>query len=58
MKKVMVDPPNGYLYGFPKAVPDKYVEEGIIVDHEGYLEWLAGEYPKEVVYLRTWVEEE
>lgn len=58
IKRVYVDPPQGYLYGFPKAVPDEYVEDGVIVFMDGYKQWLAAEYPNETIWLRSWVREE
>lgn len=58
IKRVYVDPPSGWQYGFPRAVPDEFVEDGVIVDKEGYNGWLNSQYPKECAYLRVWVQEE
>ena len=64
MKTVtMVDPPSGWRYGFPKALPNDYPEG------ESIIPWLISEgYPQEEVdkmprhfYCRYWeqdVEEE
>ena len=42
MSKV-IDPPSGWKYGFPKAVPDEILE-----DHTALAEWLIEEgYPIE-----------
>ena len=60
MKTVtMVDPPSGWRYGFPKALPDDYPEG------ESIIPWLISEgYPQEEVdkmgdhfYCRYWEEE-
>ena len=56
MKVKMIDPPEGWKYGFPKTIP-----EGI----ENVTDWLVEEgYPKEEIakygihfYCRHWEEE-
>jgi hypothetical protein len=56
----MVDPPSGWKYGFPKALPDDYPEG------ESIIPWLISEgYPQEEVdkmpnhfYCRYWEQEE
>ena len=58
IKRVYVDPPNGHLYGFPKVVPDEYVEDGGIVEEFKFDKWLSDNYPEEVYYFRIWVKEE
>lgn len=53
-KPVMVDPPNGYIYGFPKL----YSKE----DHPNFYTWIVQEgYPQEEIdkyegqfYCRFW----
>ena len=41
MKQILIDPPSGWMYGFPKVLP-----EGT----ENVTEWLISEgYPKELV---------
>jgi hypothetical protein len=50
--KIMVDPPHGWLYGFPKALP----EEGT-VDIRAWL--IKNGYPKEdvdfaILHCRMW----
>ncbi len=64
MKQLIVDPNSGYLYGFPKAVPEEFVtrsgEEVFIADgqREGFAEWLQAECKgNEIAYIRKWVEE-
>lgn len=53
MKKTVIDPPEGWKYGFPKVLPDG-------VD---YQEWLFGEgYPMDLIplamkYSRQWEED-
>lgn len=52
----MIDPPNGWRYGFPKPLPD---------DVDNVEEWLILEgYPKDMIdglgeyfYTRSWMEE-
>ncbi len=59
MKKIirMIDPPNGWAYGFPKAIPDD------IPDLEGaLLDWMIEEgYPEKdrnvLKYCRFWHKE-
>lgn len=58
IKRVYVDPPSGYLYGFPKAVPDEFVEDGKIVDKAGYEAWLNEHCQGESDWVRMWVQEE
>ena len=38
---IMIDPPMGYLYGFPKAIPEDRKHDIIqwLID-EGYPEWM------------------
>lgn len=57
MRKIkMIDPPKGWLYDFPKEIPD---------DVENIKDWLANNgYPKKVIdsygesfYIRMWYEE-
>jgi len=44
--KIMVDIPQGYLHGFPKEVPEEFLEwtdeKYNFKDFEGYQEWLKG----------------
>jgi hypothetical protein len=52
---VYVDPPSGWKYGFPKALPDGIID---------LRKWLLEEgYPEEDIdfalkYIRTWTDEE
>lgn len=53
MKKLMVDPPSGWMYGFPKVCPKEH--------HHRILDWIVEEgYPKEEIgkhfYVRCWEE--
>jgi hypothetical protein len=57
MRKIkMIDPPKGWLYNFPKEIPD---------DVENIGEWLSNNgYPKKMIdlygdqfYVRMWYEE-
>jgi hypothetical protein len=56
-KKMFVDPPSGWIYGFPKVVP-----VDILKDEEQFKEWLiANGFPKKNVelalkYSRYWEE--
>ena len=56
-KKLMIDPPSGWKYGFPKPIQEELFTLGSDSDLE---EWLVGEgYPKEDVglalkYSRYW----
>jgi hypothetical protein len=55
--KKMIDPPNGWRYGFPKELPDNYQDSNFDIR-----EWLVTEgYPRELIlmademfYYRTW----
>jgi hypothetical protein len=55
--KKMIDPPNGWQYGFPKELPDNYQDSNFDIR-----EWLVTEgYPRELIlrademfYYRTW----
>lgn len=57
MKVKMFDPPSGWKYGFPKAVPKKVADSE---DIEVFKQWLIDEgYPKEdidfaLAYGRHW----
>lgn len=57
MRKIkMIDPPKGWLYDFPKEIPE---------DVENVIEWLPKNgYPKKMIelygeqfYARVWYEE-
>ena len=56
MKVMMIDPPSGWKYGFPKPIPK---------DVENYKEWLvANGYPQSEIdacgdhfYCREWEED-
>ena len=60
MKKIvtMCDPPSGWRYGFPKAVPENLKDED-------FMSWLVSEgYPQkeidslgEYFFTRSWQEE-
>lgn len=60
MKKVvtMCDPPSGWRYGFPKAIPDG-------LENKDFMSWLVSEgYPQkeidslgEYFFTRSWQEE-
>jgi hypothetical protein len=53
-KRTIIDPPEGWKYGFPKPIPD---------DITNLKEWLFGEgYPTDLIelaikYSRYWEEE-
>lgn len=60
-KVTMVDPPHGWKYGFPKAVPQEIMQ----LDQSKFREWIINEgYPEVMVgkglleHCRWWVEEE
>jgi hypothetical protein len=56
----MVDPPSGWMYGFPKALPNDYPEG------ESIIPWLLSEgYPQSKIdecgksfYCRYWEEDD
>lgn len=56
MRVKMIDPPKGWLYGFPKEIPD---------DVENIVEWLPKNgYPEKLIkdlgsnfWTRMWYEE-
>jgi len=56
MKVKMIDPPSGWLYGFPKEIPE---------DIDNTTEWLIDNgYPEKLIkdlgnsfYVREWCEE-
>lgn len=56
----MIDPPSGWKYGFPKAIPSQVREENRV------MEWLVEEgYPQKVIdsygdhfYCRYWEQEQ
>ena len=62
MKKMvlMCDPPSGWKYGFPKAMPQEFTD-----DYKGFVGWLTSEgYPEGEIrkmgdhfYCRYWQEE-
>jgi hypothetical protein len=63
MLKLIVDPNSGYLYGFPKAVPEEFVtrsgDEVFIADgqRKAFSEWLQAECGgNEIGYVRMWIE--
>ena len=59
MKLTMCDPPSGWKYGFPKAMPT------VFISLEEFRNWLVSEgYPEEEIksygdhfYCRYWEEE-
>lgn len=59
MKTLMIDPPSGWRYGFPKPVPQKVLknEERLVIwlIEQGYPE---KEIPLAVEYSRYWEVEE
>lgn len=57
VKRVWVDPPSGWAYGFPKPVPEEYVEDGVIVDYENFKKWLSEHYPGDDYYMRILTQE-
>ena len=61
MKKViMCDPPSGWQYGFPRAMPEDVVSDG-----SKFNDWLVGcGYPQQLIdsfgdyfYIRQWEQE-
>lgn len=54
--KLMVDPPSGWRYGFPKEIPEEFLdEEAEIIDKVGYMIWFHNLYPVEdTLYCRYW----
>lgn len=61
MRKVWIDPPSGWKYGFPKLMDKKDLNEKGLNFHQ----WLIAEgYPAELIhefgehfYVRTWADE-
>lgn len=59
MKRLIVDPSNGYLYGFPRAVPTEFLDKDLnIVDRQGFNSWLNYLYPESYYTMRFWIEED
>lgn len=59
MKRLIVDPPSGYLYGFPRAVPAEFLDKDLkIVDRQGFNSWLNYLYPENYYTMRFWIEED
>ena len=59
-KPVMVDPPGGHRYGFPKLY-DQSKEDGTMYDwlvREGYPQSEIDRYGKQNFYSRFWYPEE
>ena len=67
----MVDPPSGWKYGFPKALPEEAVihyggDDYGVKDTFNLMEWFINEgYPKDEIdrcgehfWVRRWVEKE
>lgn len=55
--KTMIDPPSGWMYGFPKEYtkkPDEDFNEWLV--HEGYPQKLIDEFGA-YLYCRYWDEE-
>jgi hypothetical protein len=57
MKQLMIDPPSGWRYGFPKAIPAN------MTDHEAWL--IENGYPATLIeqlgehfYCRYWYQDE
>jgi endonuclease YncB( thermonuclease family) len=54
-KTLMIDPPSGWRYGFPKRVPETFFSEGFDLG-----EWLiecgypAADVPLAIKYSRYW----
>lgn len=55
MKRTMIDPPSGWMYGFPKVIPPEH--------HHRITEWVVENgYPQKMTesyfyYRMWWVEE-
>jgi len=59
MKVMMIDPPSGWMYGFPKAMPkkfDSFEEQRAWLVSEGYPQKLIEEYGDHF-YCRYWEQE-
>jgi len=56
MKVMMIDPPSGWMYGFPKAMPkkfDTFEEQSAWLVSEGYPQKLIDEFGDHF-YCRYW----
>ena len=56
----MIDPPSGWMYGFPKAMPkkfDTFEEQRAWLVSEGYPQKLIDEYGDHF-YCRYWEEDD
>lgn len=46
-KRILIDPPSGWQYGFPKPVPEEYLGDQVLMTI-----WLIGEgYPSDQINL-------
>ena len=59
MKKLIVDPPSGWLYGFPKECPRE------LISNKDFNKWLVvNGYPQKLIdegmskYCRWWEEDD
>ena len=54
-KALMIDPPSGWRYGFPRPVPEDFFSEGF-----NFVDWLiecgypAADVPLAINYSRYW----
>jgi len=57
--KLLVDPPSGWQYGFPKEIPEEFTNEAgdKIEDRVGYNMWFDELYPLETGWVRFMTEE-
>lgn len=47
MKRLIIDPPSGWKYGFPKPIPEEIIYEG-----SGLEDWLIEQgYPESEIHL-------
>ena len=56
MKVKMIDPPSGWLYGFPKEIPEHVDDTIKWLIENGYPEKLIKEYGDNF-YVRGWYQE-
>lgn len=57
MSRRMIDPPEGWLYGFPKEVPDYSIQLDSWLVLNGYPKELIEKYG-DSFHCRFWVEDE
>lgn len=60
MKRLMIDPPSGWMYGFPKEYPAEGLEGLTLAEwlvDNGYPQWEITKWPALVNHCRYWEED-